>query len=1046
MSESKRQIVVAGDASVDWLTYPVQAAEEGENWRLHEAFGFDAQPGGAALLSRFIERALKAAGVKADVHGPALPGEIRNLSPDEVVHANAILGWFRPRKGRKGDVLRVERSLGYIGPREGRPAAHKPVPDPADADIVVLDDAGNGIRFEEAGWPAALTSGGQPIVVHKLCRPLANNPLAEALCAGPLVNHVLVINADDLRASAGVQISRSLSWERTAKDFAHQIELSEVLSGLQQCPFLIVLFGTDGAILRVGGEWPRTTLIFDPRSTEGAFASQIDGAVHGLTTAFTASLVASLAQTGVSGLISAIGRGLHAARSLLSRGYLITKDGVVPNLDEVFDAGTEPPYQSCRVTPSADLEDPDPDFWRILDQRTRYTRLRLAEEIVVEKEAQGLRRVPIGAFGKLETIDRAEIESYNAIRELITEFLANPSPPRPLCFAVFGPPGAGKSFGVKQVLKSIGDKSLQPRTFNVSQFADYQDLVAALHEVRDIVLEGKVPFVFFDEFDSARGELPLGWLKYFLAPMQDAEFKDGEAVHPIGKAVFVFAGGTRSTFESFTDNLTAEQVAERARGKLGPEIQDEAIDAFRGAKGPDFVSRLRGFINIMGPNRQATSDDDDEAFIIRRAKVMRVLMMLNPKAGGLLAPQSKTLRIDDGVLRALLHISDYRHGTRSLEAVIDMSRLAGKQRYDLSALPPKRQLDLHVDADEFLMLANRECFQSMLTKADRKGDGPVLEEEQALLQAIAVCMHESYRQQRRAMGKKGDAKDVPFEDLIERKKRSNIDFAADIPRKLRAIDHGVRRIPEGRTARTPDITDEEVDQLARLEHKRFCRERRKQGVRYGEKESEKAGTHPYLVRFDKLPEKMQEFDRQLVISIPRILAESGYEVFRMEEHEDIEERMIDRLARAVHADYVEKRAADGDTPEKNDSMVPFDKLDDEKKESNRDNARSTPRKLRHFGYGVRPRRAGETTELLQLTRDEIEALSIMEHARWNWYHRLRGWVHRPGKKDKDAKPPTHPDLVTWADLPDGTQEYDRQTVRLIPTLLERAGYVAFRLE
>jgi len=42
-----------------------------------------------------------------------------------------------------------------------------------------------------------------------------------------------------------------------------------------------------------------------------------------------------------------------------------------------------------------------------------------------------------------------------------------------------------------------------------------------------------------------------------------------------------------------------------------------------------------------------------------------------------------TLNIDDRVLKTLLDDNvKYRHGARSIEAVLDMSRLAGKRRLD----------------------------------------------------------------------------------------------------------------------------------------------------------------------------------------------------------------------------------------------------------------------------------------------------------------------------------------------------------------------------
>ena len=40
---------------------------------------------------------------------------------------------------------------------------------------------------------------------------------------------------------------------------------------------------------------------------------------------------------------------------------------------------------------------------------------------------------------------------------------------------------------------------------------------------------------------------------YFLAPMQDGEFQEGQLIHNIGKSIFVFAGGTCSCMEEFEE-------------------------------------------------------------------------------------------------------------------------------------------------------------------------------------------------------------------------------------------------------------------------------------------------------------------------------------------------------------------------------------------------------------------------------------------------------------------------------------------------------------
>ncbi len=102
-----------------------------------------------------------------------------------------------------------------------------------------------------------------------------------------------------------------------------------------------------------------------------------------------------------------------------------------------------------------------------------------------------------------------------------------------------------------QLAMGIDPERVVKMEFNVAQFTSVDDLTDAFHKLRDLVLEGKVPLVFFDEFDASfNGE--LGWLKYFLAPMQDGLFKDGETMHPVGKSIFVFAGGTSNTFQQFS--------------------------------------------------------------------------------------------------------------------------------------------------------------------------------------------------------------------------------------------------------------------------------------------------------------------------------------------------------------------------------------------------------------------------------------------------------------------------------------------------------------
>jgi len=149
----------------------------------------------------------------------------------------------------------------------------------------------------------------------------------------------------------------------------------------------------------------------------------------------------------------------------------------------------------------------------------------------------------------------------------------------------------------------------------------------------------------------------------------------------VGPAIFVFAGGTSARFEDFV--VYRDEHAERA------------------AKKPDFISRLGGYVDVTGPNPQ---DAADVAWPLRRALLLRSLIarrapqMMTPGAAG------SRLDIDDGVLRAFLLVGEYIHGARSMAAIVRMSALSGKPRFERSSLPARQQLGLHVDADLFLGL------------------------------------------------------------------------------------------------------------------------------------------------------------------------------------------------------------------------------------------------------------------------------------------------------------------------------------------------------
>jgi len=319
----------------------------------------------------------------------------------------------------------------------------------------------------------------------------------------------------------------------------------------------------------------------------------------------------------------------------------------------------------------------------------------------VQNGASAIEGLPQLSLGKFTTVDRWEIESYQNIRNLILDY-ANGESTRPLSIAVFGSPGSGKSFGVTEIAKNILPGKIEKLEFNVSQFTSLSDLGVAFQKVRDTILGGKLPLVFFDEFDSDRDGLPLGWVKSFLMPMQDGKFRDDSGEHPLGRCILVFAGGTAANFREFMAPMDIS-VELNARGIVGEKREAEhrqnlkdlkkekelRYQAFKNIKGPDFISRLRGTIDVLSPNPK---DDNDKNYILRRALLLRSLCERNNIAS-----------VSPNIIHAMLHVQKYEHGARSMEAILDMSRIDGNA-WEPVSLPSRSQLSLHVDADDFIKL------------------------------------------------------------------------------------------------------------------------------------------------------------------------------------------------------------------------------------------------------------------------------------------------------------------------------------------------------
>jgi hypothetical protein len=339
--------------------------------------------------------------------------------------------------------------------------------------------------------------------------------------------------------------------------------------------------------------------------------------------------------------------------------------------------------------------------------------------------------------------------------------------------------------------------------------------------------------------------------------MQDAEFLDRGTPHPIGQSIFVFAGGTCGTCSEFKQK------------------------ACKYDKGPDFLSRLRGTLDVPSLDLDTPFDafgpvqcfPCEAAILLRRAGIL--VHQLREKAP-LLCDSSKALRVSRTVLRALLHLPKFEHGNRSFEALLDMSHLPDASRFTPALLPSSSQTSLHVNS---LYLSQLLATEYPYPPEDRE--------------RIARTAHEKYAAFRKEHEKSEpdfDPADPSLQDwcaLPLYLKESNRLQADHIPDKLHTVGLWFRKTIPGvpALADSQKLLEQHVEVLARAEHDRWVAEKRRQGwiaARDTDRKSRDNDLrlHNNLFLWDELPDKAKEYDRVAVRSIPDALASAGYEIYK----------------------------------------------------------------------------------------------------------------------------------------------------------------------
>ncbi|MBU0673878.1 MAG: AAA family ATPase [Proteobacteria bacterium] len=403
---------------------------------------------------------------------------------------------------------------------------------------------------------------------------------------------------------------------------------------------------------------------------------------------------------------------------LQSNGYFFTDRLVMPELDftptccEGDQCHLAPPFDPCLI----ELDGTTSQFDTLLEMVSRQSWTREKKTAIRDffpyktgfHPAVALPATPVGIItevlhylkdevswkngfetlrlfhvGHLRTTDPVEIDAVTTMQTVMDSYVSRDHFLRPLCMGVFGPPGSGKSFAVKEIARVIAQKfetnPFEFFEFNLTQFAGPDEINSAIEPIRASVAKGMVPIVFWDEFDCPYGGHEFGYVRYFLPSMQDGVTYVHGIPYNIGRAIFVFAGGVKSCWEDLENLLYAQDTALTKTLKI-----------------PDFLSRLRVVLDIDGinlpPEILSESATAEHLAMLRRLLLKRAFIIAHQMD----THWKQAARKTSGLLLRLL-LANYKFGARSIEAVIESSGAADRLVYGLPELIAPSAARIHAE-------------------------------------------------------------------------------------------------------------------------------------------------------------------------------------------------------------------------------------------------------------------------------------------------------------------------------------------------------------
>lgn len=182
----------------------------------------------------------------------------------------------------------------------------------------------------------------------------------------------------------------------------------------------------------------------------------------------------------------------------------------------------------------------------------------------------------------------------------------------------------------------------------------------------------------------------------------------------------------------------------------------------------------------------------------------------------------------------------------------------------------------------------RRGLQTLLSDSEGITTFPLLDETcrpdlllRGVNETLAQAMHEDYLRHELAKGHELGSRPAMhrWDDLDEDFREANRAQADRLAERLAAFGYRIAPLTDWEAERF-EFSAEEIEGMARMEHERWCAERRRQGWKHGATRDDRRKLHPDLAPWEELSDEAREKDRVMVRDLPAFLATAGFQVER----------------------------------------------------------------------------------------------------------------------------------------------------------------------